>query len=199
MMRVGIYARVSTNDQQTLPLQLKAMRQYVCQRMWKLVQEAEEVGSGSNQRHKREELMKSARWQEVDAILVWKLDRCGRSLSDLISSLAELRALGIAFVSLTEALDFTTSAGRAMSGLLSVFAEFERDMIRERVNAGIAQARAEGKPHGRPRTAATKAAEVKRLYKKGWNKSRIARELGISRGSVIGMLQLEDTRVILSH
>ncbi len=107
----------------------------------------------------------------------------------MIGSLAELRDLGIAFVSLTEALDFTTSAGRAMIGLLSVFAEFERDMIRERVKAGIAQARAEGKPHGRPRTAATKASEVKRLYQKGWNKSRIARELGISRGSVTGILK----------
>lgn len=76
-----------------------------------------------------------------------------------------------------------------MIALLSVFAEFERDMIRERVKAGIAQARAEGKPHGRPRTASTKAAEVRRLYNKGWNKSRIERELGISRGSMIGMLK----------
>jgi DNA invertase Pin-like site-specific DNA recombinase len=189
MMRVGIYARVSTHDQQTLPLQLKAMRQYVKQRKWKLVEEVEEVGSGANQRPKREELMKSARRREVDAIVVWKLDRWGRSLPDLIGSLAELRDLGIAFVSLTEALDFTTPAGRAMIALLSIFAEFERDMIRERVRAGIAQARAEGKPHGRPRTAATKAVEVRRLYKNGWNKSRIAREMGISRGSVIGILK----------
>jgi DNA invertase Pin-like site-specific DNA recombinase len=189
MMKVGIYARVSTHDQQTLPLQLKAMRQYVKQRKWKLVLQVEEVGSGSKQRPKREELLKAARRREVDAIVVWKLDRWGRSFPDLIASLAELRDLDIAFVSLTEALDFTTSAGRAMIGLLSVFAEFERDMIRERVKAGIAQARSEGKRHGRPQTAATKAAEVKSLFKKGWNKSQIARELGISRGSVIGMLK----------
>lgn len=188
-MRVGIYARVSTHDQQTLPLQLKAMRQYVRQRKWRLVQQVKEVGSGAKQRPKREELLKAARWREVDAIIVWKLDRWGRSLADLITTLAELRDLGIAFVSLTEALDFTTSAGRAMIGLLSVFAEFERDMIRERVKAGIAQARAEGKQHGRPQTAATRAAEVKRLYKKGWNKSQIARELKISRASVIGILK----------
>jgi putative DNA-invertase from lambdoid prophage Rac len=188
-MRVGIYACVSTHDQQTLPLQLKAMRQYVRQRKWKLVMQVEEVGSGSIQRPKREELLKAARRREVDAVVVWKLDRWGRSVADLISTLAELRDLGIAFVSLTEALDFTTSAGRAMIGLLSVFAEFERDMIRERVKAGIAQARAEGRRHGRPRTAATKAAEVKRLHKKGWNKSEIARELQISRGSVINMLK----------
>jgi putative DNA-invertase from lambdoid prophage Rac len=189
MMKVGIYARVSTHDQQTLPLQLKAMRQYVKQRKWKLVLQVEEVGSGAKQRPKREELLKAARRREVDAVVVWKLDRWGRSLPDLISTLAELRDLDITFVSITEALDFTTSAGRAMIGLLSVFAEFERDMIRERVKAGIAQSRAEGKPHGRPQTAALKAAEIRRLYKKGWNKSRIARELGISRGSVIGILK----------
>jgi DNA invertase Pin-like site-specific DNA recombinase len=76
-----------------------------------------------------------------------------------------------------------------MIGLLSVFAEFERDMIRERVKAGIAQARSEGKKHGRPQTARKKMAEVKRLYKKGLNKSEIARKLEISRGSVINMLK----------
>ncbi len=188
-MKVGIYARVSTHDQQTLPLQLKAMRQYVKQRKWTLVRQVEEVGSGAKLREKREELLKAARRREVDAVIVWKLDRWGRSLPDLISTLAELRDLGIAFISLTEALDFTTSAGRAMVGLLSVFAEFERDMIRERVKAGIAQARAGGRKHGRPPTAATKTTEIKRLYKKGWNKSQIARELHISRGSVINLLK----------
>jgi len=76
-----------------------------------------------------------------------------------------------------------------MVGLLSVFAEFERDIIRERVKAGIAQARSEGKQHGRPQTASKKITEVKRLYKKGRNKSEIARELKISRGSVINMLK----------
>ncbi|HVG38202.1 MAG TPA: recombinase family protein [Pyrinomonadaceae bacterium] len=188
-MRVGNYARVSTHDQQTLPMQLKAMRGYVRQRNWKLTLQVEEVGSGAKQRPKRDELLKAARRREVDAILVWKLDRWGRSLADLVATLAELRDLGVAFVSLTEALDFTTPSGRAMAGLLSVFAEFEREMIRERVKAGIAQARAEGRPHGRPQTAATKAAEVKRLYKEGWNKSQIARELEISRGSVIALLK----------
>jgi DNA invertase Pin-like site-specific DNA recombinase len=136
------------------------MRHYFRQRKWKLVEEVEKVGSGGKQRPKREELMKAARRREVDAIVVCKLDRWGRSLPDLINSLAELRDLRIAFISLTEALDFTTSAGRAMLGLLSVFAEFERDMIRERVKVGIAQARAEGKSHGRPRTAASKDLEV---------------------------------------
>lgn len=188
-MRVGVYARISTHDQQTLPMQLKAMRGYIRQRKWKIMLRVEEVGSGAKHRPQREELMKAARRREVDYIVVWKLDRWGRSVADLVTTLAELRDLGIGFVSLTEALDFTTPSGRAMAGLLSVFAEFERDMLRERVKAGIAQARAEGRAHGRPRTAATKVAEVKKLYKKGWNKSQIARELEISRGSVIAMLK----------
>ncbi len=188
-MRVGIYARVSTHDQQTLPLQLKAMKAYVQQRKWKLALEVKEVGSGAKNRPKREELLKAARRREVDAVVVWKLDRWGRSLPDLISTLAELRDLGIVFVSLTEALDFTTSAGRAMIGLLSVFAEFERDILRERVIAGIAQARSEGKNHGRPITARSKETEVKKLYKQGYNKTQIAKKLKIGRSSVIRMLQ----------
>ncbi len=187
-MRVGIYARVSTHDQQTLPMQLKAMREYARQRKWKLAFEIKEVGSGAKTRPMREELMKAVRRREVDAIVVWKLDRWGRSLPDLITTLAELRDLGVAFVSLTEALDFTTSAGRAMIGLLSVFAEFERDMIRERVKAGIAQARSEGKKHGRPQTAILKRAEAKKLFKQGYNKTQIAGKLKVSRGSVINML-----------
>ncbi len=188
-VRAGIYARISTHDQQTLPMQLKAMRAYVKQRKWKFVLEVQEIGSGAKQRPKREELMKVARRREVDFVVVWKLDRWGRSVADLVITLSELRDLGVGFVSLTEALDFTTPSGRAMAGLLSVFAEFERDMLSERVKAGIAEARAAGRAHGRPRTAATKAAEVKKLHRKGWNKSQIARELEISRGSVIAMLK----------
>src|ERR1044072_2678215 len=89
-MRVGLYARVSTHDQQTLPMQLKQMKEYIKRRKWKLAVEFQEVGSGSKTRPKREELLKMARRREVDAILVWKLDRFGRSLADLITTLNEL-------------------------------------------------------------------------------------------------------------
>lgn len=152
-MRAGLYARVSTHDQQTLPMQLSAMRDYAGRRGWEVVKETSEVGSGAKEREKREELMGAARRREIDAIVVWRLDRWGRSLVDLVTTLGELGELEVGFVSLTEALDLTTPTGRAMAGLLAVFAEFERDILRERVKAGIAQARAEGKPHGRPRTA----------------------------------------------
>ncbi|MGH9901779.1 MAG: recombinase family protein, partial [Pyrinomonadaceae bacterium] len=151
-MRVGLYARVSTHDQQTLPLQIKAMREYARQRRWSLAVEVKDVGSGASARPRREELMKAARRRELDAILVWRLDRWGRSLADLVVTLKELNELNVGFVSLTEALDLTTPTGRAMAGMLAVFAEFEREIMRERVRAGIAQARAEGRPHGRPRS-----------------------------------------------
>ena len=107
--------------------------------------------SGATTRPKREKLIESARRREIDLVLVWRLDRWGRSLVDLVSTLQELTALDVGFVSLTEALDLTTPSGRALAGMLAVFAEFERDILRDRVKAGIDQARKEGKPHGRPR------------------------------------------------
>jgi putative DNA-invertase from lambdoid prophage Rac len=188
-MRVGIYARVSTHDQQTLPMQLKRMKEYIKNRKWKLTVEFQEVGSGAKTRPKREELLKMARRREVDAILVWKLDRFGRSLADLITTLNELRDLEVGFVSLTESLDFSTPSGRAMAGMLSTFAEFERDIIRERVKAGIANARENGKAHGRPKTAALKKGRIVELKNKGWNNSKIAKELKVSRASVIALLK----------
>ncbi len=148
MMRVGLYARVSTHDQQTLPMQLSSMRDYAERRGWEVVRETSEVESGAKEREKREELLKSVRRREIDAVVGWKLDRWGRSLVDLVTTLGGLGELGVGFVSLMEALDLTTPMGRAMAGLLAVFAEFERDILRERVKAGIAYAREQGKLHG---------------------------------------------------
>ena len=183
-MKAGIYARVSTQDQQTLPLQLKALRTYVKQRKWQLALEVKEVGSGAVHRAQREELLKAARRREIDVIVVWRLDRWGRSLADLVVTLKELHDLNVGFVSLTEALDLTTSSGRAMAGMLAVFAEFEREIICERVKAGLAQARADGKVLGRPPSASKKEKEVKKLFAKGLSKAEIARKTGIGRTSV---------------
>ncbi len=190
-MDVALYARVSTTDQQTLPMQLEAMREYAKKRGWTVKQEIEEIGSGAKTRPKREELLKLARRRKVDAIIVWRLDRWGRSLADLIVSLRELTDIGVGFVSLTETLDLTTPSGRAMAGMIAVFAEFERDILRERVKAGIAHAREQGKPHGRPATASLKNAEIRKLNKKGLNNSEIAKKLKISRRSVIRGLEMK--------
>jgi putative DNA-invertase from lambdoid prophage Rac len=184
IMKVGLYARVSTQDQKTLPLQVRLLRAYVRQRGWTVVLQIRDVGSGASDRPLREQLMQAARRREVDAILVWRLDRWGRSLADLVLTLKELSELGVGFISLTEALDLTTPTGRALAGLLAVFAEFEREILRERVKAGIAQARKEGRPHGRPPTARRKARRIKRLYARGVSKAEIARRLKLGRTSV---------------
>jgi DNA invertase Pin-like site-specific DNA recombinase len=174
VLKVGLYARVSTHDQQTLPMQLAAMREYAKRRGWKVALEEKEVGSGAKTRPKRKELLRAARRREVDAIVVWRLDRWGRSLLDVITTLQELHAVGVGFVSLTEALDMTTPGGRALAGMLAVFAEFERDILRDRVKAGIAQARKEGRPHGRPPTVRHHAAEISSLFAQGVSKRQIA-------------------------
>jgi DNA invertase Pin-like site-specific DNA recombinase len=183
-LRAGLYARVSTHDQHTLSLQLGALRTYAAQRGWAIVTEVQEVGSGAIQRPQRELLMQAARRRDVDAVLVWRLDRWGRSVADLVLTLQELNQLGVGFVSLTEALDLTTPTGRAMAGLLAVFAEFEREILRERVRAGIAHARRHGKPHGRPPAARRKAPQVHQLFEDGLSQSAIARQLAIGRTSV---------------
>jgi DNA invertase Pin-like site-specific DNA recombinase len=190
MFRAGLYARVSTNDQQTIPLQIRALREYTARRGWTIALQVKEVGSGTSQRELRETVLDAARRREIDVVLVWRLDRWGRSVTDLLATLQELDHLGVSFVSLTEALDLTTPAGRAMAGLLAVFAEFEREILRERVRAGLLHARRNGTPLGRPATAAVHAAEIRKLHRAGVSKSEIARRLNIGRTSVRRMLAM---------
>src|ERR1043165_1252170 len=144
-MKAALYSRVSTHDQQTLPLQQNAMRNYAKKRGWTIALQIKEVGSGAKTRPEREALLKAVRRREVDVIVVWRLDRWGRSLADLMTTLNELSELGVGFVSLSDAIDLTTASARALAGMLAVFAEFERDLIRERVKAGLAQAREQGR------------------------------------------------------
>src|ERR1700734_2228089 len=184
MFRVGLYARVSTFDQHTIPLQIRTMREYAARRGWTIALQVKEVGSGAAQRELREKLLDAARRREIDVVLVWRLDRWGRSVADLLATLQELEHLGVGFVSLTEALDLTTPAGRAMAALLAVFAEFEREILRERTRAGLAHARQNGKGLGRPATVAIHAAEIRKLYRAGVAKAEIARRLSIGRTSV---------------
>ena len=146
--------------------------------------QVKEVGSGASQRKMREQLIEAARRRDIDAVLVWRLDRWGRSVTDLLATLQELEHLGVGFVSLTEALDLTTPSGRAMAALLAVFAEFEREILRDRVRAGLAHARANGKRLGRPLTAALQSDQVRKLRRSGLSKSAIARQLNIGRTSV---------------
>jgi DNA invertase Pin-like site-specific DNA recombinase len=186
---VGLYARVFTHDQQTIPPQTRALREYAAKRGWRVAVQMKEIGSGTSQRELREKLLEAARRREIDVVLVWRLDRWGRSLADLVATLQELERLGVGFVSLTEARDLTTPSGRAMAGMLAVFAEFEREILRERVRAGLAHARQNGQRLGRPLTAALHADQIRKLYRAGTSKAEIARRLQIGRTSVRRILK----------
>jgi len=183
-LRAGLYARVSTHDQQTLPMQNRVMREYAARRGWTITMQMKEVGSGASERQMREKLIEAARRRELDVVLVWRLDRWGRSVTDLLATLQDLEHLGVGFVSLTEALDRTTPAGRAMAAMLAVFAEFKREVLRERVRAGLAHARQNGKTLGRLLTVGLKADRIQKLHRSGISKSQIARQLSIGRISV---------------
>ena len=193
MFRAGLYARVSTNDQQTLPMQSRAMREYAARRGWMIAVNVREVGSGAAKRDAREKLLEAARRREIDVVVVWRLDRWGRSVTDLLATLQELEHLGVGFVSLTEALDLTTPSGRAMAGLLAIFAEFEREILRERTRAGLAHARQSGKQLGRPITAGIHVAEMWKLHRAGIAKAEIARRLQVGRTSVRRILAATKT------
>jgi putative DNA-invertase from lambdoid prophage Rac len=170
-------------------MQYRAMREYAAWRGWTVVTQVKEIGSGAAQREARERLAEAARRREIDGVLVWRLDRRGRSVADLLATLQELEHLGVGFVSLTEALDLTTPAGRAMAGLLAVFAAFEREILQERVRAGLAHARQNRKRLGRPQTAALQSSPVRKLFRAGVSKAEIARRLNIGRTSVRRILK----------
>ena len=170
------------------------MREYAARRGWTIAMQVREVNSGAARREAREKVMEAARRREIDVVLVWRLDRWGRSVTDLLATLQELEHLGVGFVSLTEALDLTTPAGRAMAGLLAILAEFEREILRERTRAGLAHARQNGKRLGRPETAARHSAEIRKLHRTGISKSDIARRLQIGRTSVRRILARSPSR-----
>ena len=192
--KVGLYGRVSTTDKGQDPeLQLKDLRAYANARGWKVFSEYVDKGeSGAKDRRPQlDRLMGDARKRRIDGILVWKLDRFGRSLKSLVTTLEELRALGIQFVSYTENLDFSTPAGRAMANLIGVFAEFERDLIRERVKAGIQNAKSKGIRVGRRPLIDEKLLRTVRDMKgKGMSIRGISKELGLSKSLVHKSLQI---------
>ena len=151
--RCCLYARVSTtNGGQHPEMQLAELREHALRRGWTVAGEFTDQISGSkDSRPALNKLMAQAHRREFDVVLVWKLDRWGRSLKHLVNSLAELDSLGVAFVSLRDNFDLTTPSGRLMFSIVGAMAEFERALIQERVKAGIAHARVRGKRLGRPR------------------------------------------------
>jgi len=185
-MRAAIYARVSTRDKgQDADLQLRELREYALQRGWTVIGEYVDEGiSGSkDSRPQLNRLMLDAKQRRIDCVLVWKLDRFGRSLKHLVNALAELEAVGVSFVSLRDAFDLTTPAGRLMFGVVAAMAEFECDLIRERVKAGIANARAKGRRVGRQPIGIDRG-KLTAMRSSGHTIRTIAQTLGCSRSLV---------------
>ena len=150
-LRAAIYARVSTHDQNP-DNQLEELRRFAAARGWDAKEYVDHGVSGAKERRPAlDVLVADAKRRRFDAIVVWRLDRLGRNLKHLITLLDEMTALGIAFVSLAEGIDATTPAGKLQLHILGAIAEFERGRIQERVKAGLARARAQGKRLGRPR------------------------------------------------
>jgi DNA invertase Pin-like site-specific DNA recombinase len=151
-MRIGIYARVSTKDQ-SCDLQLRDLQAYCAARGFTVTREYIDLGhsGATDSRPELDELMADARKRKFDSILVWRFDRFARSTKHLLLALEEFRSLGIQFVSYQENIDTTSPLGQALFTIVSAVAQLERDLIRERVCAGIRNARACGKELGRPR------------------------------------------------
>jgi len=184
-MRAALYVRISTLDQNE-DMQLRDLREYCVQQGWEVVEYVDRGISGAKaSRPALNQLMAAARRRSFDAAVVWKLDRLGRSLEHLVVTLNELQSLGIAFVSLRDAIDLTTPQGRLMFALIAAMAEFERSLIIERVRSGMANARAKGKHLGRPKRIFRRDTALQmRADGKSWRE--ISRVMGVPVSTLIG-------------
>jgi DNA invertase Pin-like site-specific DNA recombinase len=177
--RAALYARVSTGEQQP-ENQLAPLRAFATARGWKATEYVDHGVSGARERRLGlDALLQAARRRQVDVVVCTKLDRLARSVRHLVTLGEEFRALGVELVVLDQAVDTTTSGGRALFGMLAVFAEFERDLIRERVIAGVRRARAQGKHLGRPRIHHVDVAQALALRAQGHSWRATARILGV--------------------
>src|ERR1700733_13736362 len=183
-MRIGIYARVSTRDQ-SCDLQVRDLRAYCAARGFDLVREYVDVGqSGAkDSRPELNKLMDDARKRRFDAIVVWRFDRFARSTKHLLLALEEFRSLGIQFISYQENIDTNSALGTALFTIVSAVAQLERDLIRERVSAGIRNARANGKKLGRPKSLVNRE-RILELKAEGHSIRQIAATLRIGCGTV---------------
>src|ERR1700738_1696688 len=183
-MRIGLYARVSTKDQ-SCELQLRDLRTYCAARGFEPACEYIDVGqSGAKEsRPELNKLMGDARKRQFDAIVVWRFDRFARSTKHLLTALEEFRSLGIQFISYQENVDTSTPLGQALFTIVSAVAQLERDLIRERVNAGIRNARANGKQLGRPKSGLDRE-RILQLKEQGLSLRQIAANLGVGYGTV---------------
>ena len=189
--------RVSTRNGQTTENQLRELKAVSKRHGWKVVEVYTDDGvSGAKGREQRpglDELLKGVARKEFDVVAAWSVDRLGRSLQDLIATLNELKAKGVDLYLHKQGLDTSTPAGKAMFQMLGVFAEFEREIIAERIHAGLARAREQGtksgKPIGRPRTSRARRRAVVQAREAGGSIRQIAGELKVSSATVQQVLR----------
>lgn len=197
-VRAAIYARVSTKaGSQNPDMQLRELRDYCQRRGWEVAGEYVDAGvtGVKEQRPELDLLLAECRKRRVDAVVVYRYDRFARSLRQLVNALEEFRALGIEFVSIHEGVDTSTPNGRLVFGIFASIAEFERELIRERVRSGLAAARARGKRIGRPRKTVD-AAKIARLRASGASWRTIAAQLGVSVGTAYNVAQGRSKNVL---
>jgi DNA invertase Pin-like site-specific DNA recombinase len=187
-MRVGIYLRVSTQEQ-TVANQEAELLQACARHDWSVARVFTDNGisgaKGQDERPAFKELHKAIARKEIGLVAAWSVDRLGRSLIDLIGFLQELHASGVGLYLHQQGLDTTTPAGRAMFGMLGVFAEYERAILRERTLAGLARARSAGKALGRPKVAPEIENDVRSALAAKIGVGKIARTLGVGISTVI--------------
>lgn len=184
-MKAAIYARVSTNNGQNPEMQLDELRAYCKRREWEIAGEYVDAGISGSKEHRPglDRLLASCRKRSVDAVVVYRYDRFARSLRQLVNALEEFRALGIEFVSLHEGVDTSTPNGRLVFGIFASIAEFERELIRDRVRSGLASAKARGKHLGRPRVVVD-CDRIVELRRTGASWEKIGEAMGVGEGTV---------------
>ncbi len=190
--RVALYARVSTTGHgQDVGLQLDELRQVAAQRGWTATDYVDEGVSGSKDRRPSlDRMMADARAGKLDVVVVWRFDRFARNTGHLLAAMEEFRALGVAFVSLREQIDTSTPMGKAMFTIVSAISELERDLIRERVVAGVQRAKANGKHCGRPKVAMDLRPALAML-REGRGLKEVSAILKVSRATLRRRLQEE--------
>jgi DNA invertase Pin-like site-specific DNA recombinase len=189
MTKAVIYARVSTKDQNT-ENQIKELREVATKSNWEIVEVYSDVKSGSKGRANREGLdamLTAVTKREADQVLCWSVDRLGRSLTDLVQTMDTINSSGANLYIHTQGLDTNTPTGKAMFQMVGVFAEFERSMIVERVNAGLAVAKAKGVKLGRPKITERLKQQIRELIAEGKSVRAIAKEMKVSTGTVINI------------
>jgi DNA invertase Pin-like site-specific DNA recombinase len=186
--RAAIYLRVSTTNGQTTENQHRELAAVARRSGWQVVHTFEDAGisgaKGRDQRPGFDAMMKAATRRQFDLIAAWSVDRLGRSLQHLVHFLSDLQSLGIDLYLHQQYVDTTTPSGRALFQMMGVFAEFERAMIRERVNAGLARARSNGKVLGRPKVKPAVEQRIRHLRAQGMGILKIGRTLGVGTGTV---------------